>query len=159
MMTESPIIPKGEIHVKLHAVFIIVAFLSIGPLHAQENKNQFDGEWTGRAAPQDAKDCLQNGTYQIKIKDSEITGTFDVRVKKESRYRTDTSSVSGKVDPDVKAVLVLSPVDSTARKSRVKGTFTGSELRGEDKGPRCVYDVQLQPALTLPIHTIRFTVI
>jgi hypothetical protein len=137
--------PKGEINMKLFAVFIlIVAFLSFNPLHAQENQNQFDGEWTGKASPQDAKACPQAGTYQIKIKDSEITGTFDVRVKKETRSRTDTSTVSGRVNPDGKAVLVLSPVDTDARKSKVKGTFTGTEFRDVDKNSRCALDVQLQ---------------
>jgi hypothetical protein len=128
---------------KLCAVSIfVIALLSFNPSFAQENKNQFDGEWSGRASPQDSV-CLP-GTYQIKIKDSEIAGTFDVRVKKETRSRTDTSTVSGRVDPDGNAVLVLTPVDTTARKSKVKGTFTGTEFRGVDKNSRCALDVQLQ---------------
>jgi len=126
------------------AVFIfLVAFLSLWPLHAQEKRNEFDGEWVGRASPQETGTC-NSGTYQIKIKDSEITGTFDIRVKKINQSRTDTSTVSGKVDPDGKAQIVLTAVDTTARSSKFSGTFTSTEFRGSDTRGRCKYEVQLQ---------------
>ena len=129
---------------KLSAVFIfIVVFLSLWPLHAQEKRNEFDGEWVGRASSQDENAC-RPGTYQITIKDAQLAGTYDVRVKVRGNYRNDTSKVTGQINSDGKAVIELTAVDTNGRNSKFSGTFTSTEFRGADKRGRCDYDVRLQ---------------
>src|SRR5262245_30374735 len=68
-------------------VIIVVAFLSLRGAQAQDKKHEFDGEWVGRASSQNSDNC-RPGTYQITVKDSQLAGTYDVRVKIRGNYRT-----------------------------------------------------------------------
>jgi hypothetical protein len=128
---------------KMSMFFVVMAaFLSLSTLHAQEKRNEFDGEWVGSASSQVA--TCPRGTYQITVKDSQITGTFNIQVGKASKTRFDTSTVTGQVGPDGKAQVVHSGVDTKGRSSKFSGTFTSTEFRGSDTRGRCDYEVQLQ---------------
>jgi hypothetical protein len=85
------------------------------------------------------------GTYQITVRDSQITGTFNVQAGKASKTRFDTSTVAGRIDSDGKAIIEVKGVDAAkARSSKFSGTFTSTEFRGSDTRGRCDYEVQLQ---------------
>ena len=123
-------------------VIFVVALLSLRGAQAQDKKHEFDGEWVGRASSQNSDNC-RPGTYQITVKDSQLAGTYDVRVKVRGNYRNDTSKVTGQIQPDGKAEIVLAAVDTNGRNSKFSGTFTGTEFQGSDTRGRCDYDVKL----------------
>jgi len=116
----------------------LVTFLGLKLSHAQEKRNEFDGEWVGSASSQ-VTTCPR-GTYQITVKDSQITGTFNIQAGKASRTRIETSTVNGQIGSDGKAVIKL----TGARSTKFSGTFTSTEFKGSDTRGRCDYDVQLQ---------------
>lgn len=122
-------------------VFLVV-FLGFWPSYAQEKRNEFDGEWVGSASSQVAN--CPRGTYQITVRDSQVTGTFNIQAGKGSKTRFDTSTVTGQVGPDGKAQVEHSGVDTKGRSSKFSGTFTSTEFRGSDTRGRCDYEVQLQ---------------
>jgi hypothetical protein len=109
--------------------------------------NEFDGTWEGRATvnPPNDRECT-SGYYEVAVKDSLITGSFEIasRAAAGARFR---SSVTGEIRPDHTAVFEVKgePGVYNARSSRFSGTFTSTEFRGNDPVVgRCGYEVELK---------------
>ena len=70
--------------------------------------SEFDGEWEGPGTnnPRNNRDCT-NGTYRVTIKDSLITGTFEIP-SRVAGVGLREALVTGEVQPDKSAVLEIS---------------------------------------------------
>jgi hypothetical protein len=109
--------------------------------------SEFDGNWEGPATnnPINTRDCT-NGTYRVIIKDSLITGTFDVP-SRVAGAGTLESFVTGEIQPDKTAVLELKPLTPSMGPARFTGTFNGNQFHGSDPAVgtrRCGFDVDLK---------------
>jgi hypothetical protein len=108
--------------------------------------SEFDGEWQGPATnnPRNSNECT-DGTYQVTIKESLITGTFQI-LSRIGSGRLE-SLVTGEIQPDKTAVLELKPLTPIMASARFTGTFNGNEFHGSNPavgGGRCGYDVNLK---------------
>ena len=108
--------------------------------------SEFDGEWQGQAvnAPRNNQECT-DGNYYVTVKDSLITGSFQVL----SRVGAGVfeALVTGEIQPDKTAVLEVKPLTPRMVPARFTGAFNGNEFHGSDPpvdGRRCGYDVDLK---------------
>lgn len=109
--------------------------------------SEFDGEWEGPATnnPSNPRDC-SNGTYRVTIKDSLITGTFEI-VSRVTGAGVRQALVTGEIQPDKTAVLELKSLTPGMGSGRVPGTFNGNQFQGKDSAsgsPRCSWDVEFK---------------
>jgi hypothetical protein len=109
--------------------------------------SEFDGNWEGPATnnPANNRDCT-NGTYRVTVKDSLISGTFDVP-SRVAGAGTLESFVTGEIQPDKTAVLELKPLSPSMYPGRFAGTFNGNQFHGSDPAVgtrRCGFDVDLK---------------
>ena len=90
-------------------------------------------------------DC-SNGTYRVTIKDSLITGTFEI-VSRVSGAGVRQALVTGEIQPDKTAVLDLKSLTPGMGSGRFNGTFNSNQFKGRDEAsgsPRCSWDVELK---------------
>ena len=109
--------------------------------------SEFDGEWEGPATnnPRNTRDCT-DGTYRLAIKDSLITGKFEI-VSRVSGAGVREALVTGEVQPDKTTTLELKALSPLMWSGRVNGTFKGNEFHGSDPivgTRRCGYDIDLK---------------
>jgi hypothetical protein len=109
--------------------------------------SEFDGDWEGPATnnPRNNRDCT-NGTYRVTVKDSLITGTFDIPSRVAGAGILE-SFVTGEIQPDKTAVLELKPLTPSMYPSHFTGTFNGNQFHGSAPAVgtgRCGYDVDLK---------------
>jgi hypothetical protein len=109
--------------------------------------SEFDGEWEGPAAnnPRNTRDCT-DGTYRLTIKDSLITGKFEI-VSRVAGAGVREALVTGEIQPDKTAVLELKPLSPLMVAARFTGTFNGNQFHGSDPivgSRRCGFDVDLK---------------
>lgn len=102
---------------------------------------EFDGVWSGTATPR-PPDCLP-GTYELTIKDSEITGMAEFLPRGEPARQ---STVTGEIKPDKTAALRLTAKSPGSRTSRFSGAFAGNDFKAADGATsgRCSYDIWLR---------------
>ena len=109
--------------------------------------SEFDGEWEGPATnnPKNTRDCT-DGTYRLTIKDSLITGKFEI-VSRVSGAGVREALVTGEVQPDKTATLELKALSPLMWSGRINGTFNGNEFHGSDPivgSRRCGFDIDLK---------------
>ena len=109
--------------------------------------SEFDGEWEGPATnnPRNTTDCT-NGTYRLTVKDSLITGTFEIS-SRVTGAGLRQSLVTGEIQPNKTAVLELKPLTPGMGSARFTGTFNDNQFHGTDAvsgNPRCAWDVDLK---------------
>jgi hypothetical protein len=109
--------------------------------------SEFDGEWEGPATnnPRNNRDCT-NGTYRVTIKDSLITGTFEIP-SRVAGVGLREALVTGEVQPDKSAILEIKPITPEMPSARFTGAFSGNQFHGSDPAVgtrRCGFDVDLK---------------